>query len=131
MWLSGMRERVYTVNDYYDGPRNGVADFRGQPHIYLCMWDKANDDWAEEFLLEPIDAEFLEQVLNDWGIWRKWEASYHRGEVTADSHPGESEQIAKILDISKSASAKSRAKFHPLNSPNKGMKDMEVEWIAT
>lgn len=27
-------ERFYTVLDYYDGPRKGIADFQGKPHLY-------------------------------------------------------------------------------------------------
>ena len=31
-------EEVFTVMDYYDGPRKGVANFRGQPHFYDCIF---------------------------------------------------------------------------------------------
>jgi hypothetical protein len=27
-------ERVYTVLDYCDGPRQGIADFQGKAHLY-------------------------------------------------------------------------------------------------
>lgn len=27
-------ERVHTMEDYYDGPRRGIANFRGAPHLY-------------------------------------------------------------------------------------------------
>jgi len=27
-------DRVHTVNDYYDGPRRGIADVDGVPYIY-------------------------------------------------------------------------------------------------
>jgi len=32
-------ERVYTMTDYYDGPRKGIADFEGRPHLYEAEWD--------------------------------------------------------------------------------------------
>ena len=42
-------ERVHTVLDYYDGPRKGVADFEGQPHLYECIFDDANDNYSDSF----------------------------------------------------------------------------------
>ena len=32
-------ERVYTMTDDYDGPRRGIASFRGKPHAYTCPFD--------------------------------------------------------------------------------------------
>jgi hypothetical protein len=32
-------EKVYTMTDYYDGPRRGIADFDGRPHFYDSEWD--------------------------------------------------------------------------------------------
>lgn len=38
-------EHVYTMTEYYDGPRGGVADFRGTPHVYRSLWtDVGNTD---------------------------------------------------------------------------------------
>ncbi len=27
-------EQVFTVLDYYDGPRSGIANYNGAPHFY-------------------------------------------------------------------------------------------------
>jgi hypothetical protein len=54
-------EPVHGVEDYYDGPRTGVADFRGVPHRFCSLgwvtpdgpdgpWDP-NDD---RFELRPV-----------------------------------------------------------------------------
>jgi hypothetical protein len=32
-------EKVYTVTDFYDGPRGGIANFRGHPHVYESLWN--------------------------------------------------------------------------------------------
>ena len=37
-------EPVYTVEDYYDGPREGVADFQGKSHVYKCQFSETDDD---------------------------------------------------------------------------------------
>ena len=125
------RERVYTINDWYDGPRNGVADFRGRPHVYLCLWDKEKDEWSDEYLLNPIDNNTFESVIRDWQDWRRWETQFHSGKVSQESHPGQSEDMLKILDISEVARQRCHAKFYPLDSPEVGIKDMEVEWQDT
>lgn len=31
-------ERVYS-HDWYDGPRTGVADYKGQPPLFASEWD--------------------------------------------------------------------------------------------
>jgi hypothetical protein len=41
----GAFERVHTMTDYYDGPRGGIADFRGTPHLYESEW---RDDEGHE-----------------------------------------------------------------------------------
>ena len=48
-------ERVHTVNDFYDGPRLGVADYLGKPHIYQSEFSEAEDDYNDRFWLMPIE----------------------------------------------------------------------------
>lgn len=80
-------DRVYTIHDYYDGPRFGVADFRGVPHIYDSQFNDAADDHDDVFLLTPIGQDLLKLVLEDWAIWLRWNAAYRGGEVPLESHP--------------------------------------------
>jgi hypothetical protein len=68
-------ERVYTVVDYYDGPRKGIADYKGKPHLYECMFDESKDNYSERFLLAPLDA------MEDWAIWQRWELANHTGKA--------------------------------------------------
>jgi hypothetical protein len=60
-------EPVHTVEDYYDGPRAGTADFEGQPHAYRSLHldtggFKDNEDRFELRLLtdgQPTGPPFL------------------------------------------------------------------------
>jgi len=61
-------EKVYTVNDYHDGPRLGVANLRGKPHIYQKEFSEALDNYTDSFWLREIDQHLLTLVLEDWAI---------------------------------------------------------------
>ena len=80
-------ERVYTINDYCDCPRLGVADFEGKPDIYKCRFDEVEGEWSDEFLLSAIAPDLLALVLEDWEIWLRWERAFHAGETTIKTHP--------------------------------------------
>ena len=51
-------EKVIELVDYYDGPREGIANFRGQPHSFKSrMLDvHGTDDAVDLFDLAPIGA---------------------------------------------------------------------------
>src|SRR5688572_206277 len=76
-------ERVYTVMDFYDGPRSGFADFGGAPHAYRSIWREDLDDWDpdDRFELSPVAGETLALALEDWAIWRRWEEAFYAGET--------------------------------------------------
>jgi hypothetical protein len=56
-------ERVYTVIDYYDGPRKGIADYRGKPHFYECIFDESKNDYTDSFLLAPVDPQSFQLAM--------------------------------------------------------------------
>jgi hypothetical protein len=80
-------ETVYTIDDWYDGARAGIADLEGKPHYYECRWDDAQDDWSEIYLLKPIDDETFRLALEDWQIWKRWEVAFNEGRATLETHP--------------------------------------------
>lgn len=80
-------ELVFTVDEYYDGPRTGVANFHGEPHFYDCIFDEHRSDYSNLFRLTPIDSQTFELALAAWRIWRNWEIAYHKQEVKWESHP--------------------------------------------
>lgn len=85
--MAAEKETVYTVTDYYDGPRRGVADFHGVPHAYESLFDDSEDEWASTFLLRPIDTPTLELALEDWQIFFRWRRAFDEGKAALDTHP--------------------------------------------
>src|SRR4051812_6765743 len=92
-----IHETVHTVTDYWDGPRTGIADFRGVPHAYQSEFDDSPDvdDWRETFLLMPIDAETSRLATEDWGIWLRWQDAFHAGRTSRETHPALPEDRAR------------------------------------
>jgi hypothetical protein len=85
--MHASREIVHTVTDYYDGPRGGIADYLGKPHLYSSLWDEAAGDWNDSFLLQPVDDETFRLAMEDWAIWCRWKRAFHSGETTLATHP--------------------------------------------
>ena len=80
-------ERVYTY-EYYDGPRSGFAEYSGKPHYYQCEWNEGENDYADTFIVTPIDDETLSLALEQWAIWEEWERKFRRREVPQSTYPG-------------------------------------------
>lgn len=80
-------ETVHTMPDYYDGPRAGLANFRGTPHYYESQWDDLNDDWQDSYLLWSVPAETFTLALESWWIWLRWETAFYAGDTNQDTHP--------------------------------------------
>ena len=139
---SGMAfERVYTVDDYYDGPRSGIAEYRGQPHHYNCEWNEAKGDYAETFMLTPIDQETLALAMEQWAIWRQWEGAFHRGEVPQSTHPGIAGASPRYAELETTLTARisrqpirakrARPEFRApeqASLPPGVIRELEVEW---
>ena len=82
-----MKDTVYTISEWYDGARAGVADFQGQPHYYECVWDTPSGNYSSHYRLMPLDADTFRWALEDWAIWKRWSAALKAGQTTQDSHP--------------------------------------------
>jgi hypothetical protein len=76
-----MFEKVYAVWEIYDGPRTGLANFRGTPHAFSCEWSESDQYFAGTYTLSPISEETLALGLEQWEIFRRWEAAFHSGKV--------------------------------------------------
>ena len=81
-------EPVLMIWDIYDGPRTGLAEYKGQPHYFDCLWHDPNDDYSEKFALSPVDESFLQSAKTQWKIYREWELKFHSGVVPLETHPG-------------------------------------------
>ena len=67
-------EPVHTMDDWYDGPRGGVADFGGSPHYYRSVYldtPKWNPD-EDRFELTPLAADTFRAALELQAIWERW-----------------------------------------------------------
>jgi hypothetical protein len=85
--MEGRFEKVYTMTDYYDGPRRGIADFEGKPHFYDSEWSDTEDLNLDTFKLTAITADLLSLALEDWAIWRRWETAFHEDRVDTTTQP--------------------------------------------
>ena len=80
-------EKVYVENDWYDGPRRGIANYNGLPHRFVANFDelKGCDD---TFKIFPVTEEELSLEIEQWKIFVEWNNKYELGEVGTDTHPG-------------------------------------------
>jgi len=106
-------DRVITINDYYDGPRLGIAEFDGIPHIYEAEFDHSNDECGDTYFLSPIGQELLALVLEDWGIWCRWDEAHKRGEAAIETHPALPHERARHEELKNLIG--SRLKSDPIN----------------
>jgi len=121
-------ERVYTVTDYYDGPRGGVATFDGKPHFYESEWSDLEDDWADTFRLTPIDDETLELACEAWQIWLRWERARHDGSVGLDSHPALPAERPRYDELQLALSERLRTAEKPVRARATFRRSASIPW---
>jgi hypothetical protein len=92
-------EEVFTVTEYYDGPRQGVANFKGQPHFYDCIWDEGRSNYSNLYSLTRIPPHIFDLAMEDWAIWEKWDSAFHTGRTTRESHPALPQDRARHEEI--------------------------------
>ena len=136
-------ETVYTVTDYYDGPRGGVADFQGSPHVHEWLFDEAVG-YLRVFQLSRIDDETFRLALEDWAICRRWERAFHAGLMTQETHPAlpedrpRHEQLSTVLagrlgiDPDRAVLAKGDFQPRPAAEPQISgiMAELAVRWVV-
>ncbi|MBY0507607.1 MAG: hypothetical protein K2X03_27080 [Bryobacteraceae bacterium] len=128
-------ERVYTINDFWDRPRLGIANVAGVPHIYQSPFDSAHDDFADHYLVRQVDPDLLELVLEDWAIWMRWSEAFDQGLASTESHPALPAdrvrhdelqiRIGSRLSVDPAAGRKVWGQFRNIK---RGWDGFEVEW---
>jgi hypothetical protein len=74
--------------------------------LYECIFDEDANGFSDLFRLTLIDSEILRLALEDWDIWRRWEAAFHLGLADRSTHPAlphesrRHEELKRILDKS-------------------------------
>jgi hypothetical protein len=86
------------MSDYYDGPRTGITTLHGQPHAYQSLWTD-QDGGVDTFVLQPIDNETFQLALEDWAIWKRWDAAFAAGQTTIETHPALPEDRARHNEL--------------------------------
>ncbi|MEM1177739.1 MAG: hypothetical protein AAGM22_05310 [Acidobacteriota bacterium] len=85
--------------EWYDGPRFGIADFRGAPHLYQSTWRDIDSDEEDVFLLSPVPEMALALALEDWAIWLRYRAAREAGVAPQDSHPALPEDRTRHYEL--------------------------------
>jgi hypothetical protein len=136
-------ERVHTMTDYYDGPRRGIADFNGRPHLYESEWDDLKDEYASTFRVSPVEPRLFELAIESWAIWRRWETAFHEGKTTQATHPALPEDrprheelqrlLAAELKIDDRQAMRAGGDFKRLSDPawnGLGFPPIQVKWTV-
>ena len=92
-------EEVFTVTDYYDGPRQGIANYGGSPHFYDCVFSDERQDYTCVYRLTPVTDQVFRLALEDWAIWRRWERAFANGLTSAATHPALPEDAVRHAEI--------------------------------
>lgn len=95
-------DKILTVHDYYDGPRLGLAEWNGVPHIYEAEHDHSTEEYGDTYFLSSVEPALLALILEDWDIWLRWKAASERGEIPATPHgvlPIDSRRSAMIKEL--------------------------------
>ncbi len=81
-------EPVHTMTDFYDGPRKGIANYDGSPHLYESHWDDRTQDWEPTYVLTPVDSQVFPLAVEDWEIWLRWQQqAFHDKQTMQETHP--------------------------------------------
>jgi hypothetical protein len=134
-------EIVHTVTDWYDSPRQGIADYLGQPHLFESDWRDFDGLDEDTFLLMPIDAATFTLALEKWAIWRRWETAFHQDKTTQETHPAlpedrdRHEDLKRLLEgrltIDPARAVRASAEFRVRKDPDwsgYGWRPLEVQW---
>src|SRR5262245_49135192 len=99
-------ECLYTMTDYYDGPRRGLANFDGRPHAYDAPFSHWDGRYEDLFQLRPVDELTFRLALEQWAIWVRWEAAFYAGTTTVNAHPALPAERARYDEICRQLDAR-------------------------
>jgi hypothetical protein len=83
------------MTDFYDGPRRGVADFRGRAHLYVSRFADIDSDEKDVFDLYALDDRTFALAIEDWAIWLRWVAAFEARLVGIETHPALPQERAR------------------------------------
>lgn len=89
-------ERVYTIDEWDEGPRSGVANFAGAPHYFRSVGES-----RERFELTPLSRELFEWILEADALFHRW-------------HPGPHTRSGRSFDGARVVAGAERARYETL-----------------
>jgi hypothetical protein len=124
---------VYTINDYFDGPRLGIADVDGVPHIYEAEFDHSSDEYGDTYFASPVDGNLMALVLEDWEIWLRWQSAFQGAKASIETHPAlpqdhERHQALTTAIGGRLQADRERAKYLKARFESAPNGDLLVEW---
>jgi hypothetical protein len=93
MYSESPFEEVHTIDDWYDGPRSGFAQYHGVPHHYRSLY-LDYDDWdadEDRFELVQVPTTVLDAAIEASAIFDRWDAVRQAAGATWKVDPPKSE----------------------------------------
>jgi hypothetical protein len=81
--MSDMPEAVHSVDDWYDGPRSGAADYQGAAYWYRSLY-RDEKEWnpdEDRFELTLLTPEALSWETERQAIFRRWDSARQAGTI--------------------------------------------------
>lgn len=95
-------DKVITVNDFWDGPKLGLATLDGIPCIYERVFSDDLDNYTDFYNLTPITPETVDIVIKDWNNWLQWMEKDHSRQRAVIWQSERSVSLANLAQRSKS-----------------------------
>ena len=93
-------DHVYIENDWYDGPRSGLAIVGGAPHYFQAVDSYHHpDEPDDEYFVWPATESALALEQEQWAIFIEWNTRYKAGTATVDDHPGHGSVSARYDEL--------------------------------
>lgn len=129
MSTESLWEHVFFVTGVYDGPRSGVALFRGRPHVFESdpspgvVWD------TDFFLLTEITPELLALAVEWYDLWERWIAKAPRAADPGPRHAELEHLLGDRLTVVPERSIRVRAAFSDDPAPERLAPFGLVRWL--
>jgi hypothetical protein len=134
-----MKERVYTVDIFWDFPISGIADFQGKPYFFDLKED-SDEESDSIYNLIPIEKEIYDLLIEKFELWKAFQDYIQKGEHTEDSGPVLEKdrerfdflknKIDSYLFLHQSQSFKTKASFKIIEEKQPiNFSEFEVDWI--
>jgi hypothetical protein len=92
-------ERVYTIYEYSDQPRSGIANYEGKAHWFENIFDETSDEYSNDYWLTSLSASQLADAEEQFQIFWRWRQAFDRGEVDLSTHPALPEDVGRYNEL--------------------------------